>query len=228
MSPSIAPSKPAAGADRSGIAVAVAAVAALAAYALLGLWLMLHAPNRPWAVAVLFGPLVLALAGAGWQRRQPLVLLGCVVGVGLLALVVARGGVADINRMYVLQHAGIHAALGLGFGLTLRAGGTPLITAIARGLHQRFTPAMQAYTRWLTGLWTAYFAAMVVASVLIYLFAPWSWWSLFGNVLTPLFGGALFVVEHAIRYRRHPEFERVSLRAAIRAYRAAGGETARP
>jgi uncharacterized membrane protein len=223
MSPSTAPSKPAAPmVARTDIAAALAVAAALAAYAVLGHWLMLNAPGRPWAVAVLFGPLVLALGGAGWQRRQPLVLLACAAGVGLLAWVVARGGVADINRMYVLQHAGIHAALGMSFGLTLRAGSTPMITVLAQSVHRCFTPAMRAYTRWLTGLWTAYFGGMVLASVLIYLLAPWSWWSFFGNVLTPLFGVGLFVVEHVIRYRRHPEFERVSLRAALQAYRAAG------
>jgi uncharacterized membrane protein len=124
----------------------------------------------------------------------------------------------------VLQHAGIHLALALSFGLTLRAGSTPLITALAQGLHHRFTPAMRAYTRWLTALWAGYFGTMVGLSLLIYAMAPWSWWSLYANLLTPLAAGALLVVEHVLRYRRHPEFERVSLRAAIAAYRHSGSD----
>jgi uncharacterized membrane protein len=180
---------------------------------------MVHAADRPWAVAMLFGPLVLALAGAGWQRRQPPLLAACAAGVAVLALVVARGGVDDVNRMYVMQHAGIHLALGLLFGSSLRAGSTPLITAMAETVHQHFTPELSAYTRWLTGVWVAYFLAMVVASVSLYAMAPWAWWSLFANVFTPLSAAALFVGEYFMRYRRHPDFERVSMRRAYDAYR---------
>ncbi|MDE2277182.1 MAG: hypothetical protein KGK09_12890 [Burkholderiales bacterium] len=205
-----------------------ALVAAGAGYALLGHWLMVNAPDRPWTVALLFGPLLLALAGAGWQRRQPWVLVACAAGVLLLGGVVARGGVADIDRLYVLQHAGIHVALGLSFGLTLRAGSTPLITALAQSLHEQFTPEMRAYTRWLTGLWAAYFGAMVAVSLLLYALAPWSWWSFFGNVLTPLAAAALFAGEHIVRYRRHPEFERVSLRAVVAAWRRSGEQAVPP
>ncbi len=46
------------------------AVSALVAYALLSNALMVHAPNHPWTVALLFGPLLLAVGGLGWQRRQ--------------------------------------------------------------------------------------------------------------------------------------------------------------
>ena len=225
MSPSTAPSKPRAG-DAAGWGGLVLALGGFAAYALVSHWLMVHAANRPWAVAVLFGPLVLAVAGAGWQRRQPAVLLACAAGVALIALVVARGGVDDVNRMYVLQHGGIHLALAWAFGSTLRGGATPLITTIAEGLHrrlnQRFTPEMRAYTRWVTGAWTVFFLAMVAVSALIYMLAPWPWWSFFCNVLTPLAAVLMTLAEHAHRYRRHPDFERISIRAAFGAWRQAG------
>jgi len=195
-------------------------VAAFTAYALVSHWMMVNAAREPWAVAVLFGPLVLAVAGTALKRRQFAVLALCAAGVALLVAVVVRGGVADANRLYVLQHAGIHLALAWTFGSTLRAGGTPLITALARSVHEVFTPAMQAYTRWLTGLWAAYFVAMVLVSVLIYALAPWPWWSFFCNVLTPLFAALVFVVEHVLRYRRHPDFERVTMRTAINAWRS--------
>jgi uncharacterized membrane protein len=200
----------------------LAGAAALLAYALVSNWLMVHAAREPWAVAVLFGPLVLAVAGAGWQRRQAGVLAACAAGVALLAWVVARGGVDDINRLYVLQHAGMHLALAWVFGSTLRRGSTPLISALAQSVHSHFTPALQAYTRWLTGLWTVYFLGMVAFSFTLYLLAPWAWWSFYCNLLTPLLAVALFVVEHLLRYRRHPEFERVTMRSAFEAYRRQG------
>ena len=213
MWPSIAPSK------ARAVGTLAASAAALAGYALLSHWLMVNAAAKPWAVAVLFGPLVLALAGAAWQRRQGLLLAACAAGVALLVAVVARGGVRDVQLMYVLQHAGIHLALAAGFGLSLRGDAQPLITAMASTLHQKLTPALRAYTRRLTAVWTAYFLGMVVLSLLIYGFAPWPAWSLFCNLFTPLAAVGLFVGEHALRYHWHPEFERVSLRAAFNAYR---------
>lgn len=199
-----------------------AAAAALAAYALLSNWLMVHAAQAPWAVAVLFGPLLLAVAGGAWLGRQWRVLAACAALVLALAAIVAHGGVQDMQRMYVLQHAGIHAALAWGFGITLRPGATPLITAIAARLHRDLPPAMRDYTRWLTRLWVRYFVGMIAVSLAIYALAPWTWWSVYCNLLTPLAALALFVGEHAMRYRRHPDFERVSLRAAFEAYRQAG------
>lgn len=195
------------------------AAAALAAYAALSHWLMVHAADRPWAVAALFGPLVIAVAAAGWRQRRPGVLAACAAGVVVLAIVVRRGGVDDVNRMYVLQHAGIHLALAGSFALTLRPGGKALIEMLAERLHRRFSAEMRAYTRRLTFAWVLYFLAMVAVSLAVYVLAPWSWWSLFCNVLTPLAALAFFVGEHLLRYRRHPEFERITLHGAFDAYR---------
>ena len=203
-----------------------AAAAALVAYALASHWLMVHAANAPWAVAALFGPLLLAIGGVGWARRQWLTLAACAVLVLVLAVIVARGGVQDMQRMYVLQHGAIHLALGWSFAITLRPGSTPLISALARGLHTRlgqdFTPALAHYTRRLTALWVAYFVGMVAVSALIFWLAPWPVWSVFGNLVTPLAAGVLFVGEYLLRYRWHPEFARITLRAAFEAYQHSG------
>jgi uncharacterized membrane protein len=200
----------------------VAAAAALTAYALLSYLLMAHAPDRPWSVAALFGPLLLALAVGGWLRRHVPTLLGCAGLTLLLVWLVLRGGGVDVNRLYVLQHAAIHASLGWTFAMTLRPGATPLITLMAGRLHRVFTPEMRAYTRWLTALWALYFPALIVVSLAVYALAPWPAWSFFCNVVTPGAAVGLFVVEHAMRYRRHPDFERVTLVQALQAYRASG------
>ena len=190
----------------------------LAAWALASHWLMVHAAGRPWALAALFGPLLLAAAVAGVRQRHAGLLAGCALGAAAVGAAWARGSAVEIERLLVLQHAAVHAALALAFAVTLRDGATPLITALARSVHRLFTPAMARYTRRLTAVWAGYFVAMIALSVALYAAAPWPWWSLFGNVLTPLAALALFVGEHALRYRRHPEFERLTLRDAAAAW----------
>jgi uncharacterized membrane protein len=205
--------------SKARVAAAAIVAASVVAYALASYALMARAPGHPWTVAALFGPLLLALGAAGWQRRHLPTLAGSAAGVAVLAAVVARGGVGDIHRMYLLQHVGIHLALGWGFAVTLRRGATPFITMLAERVHERLTPAMVAYTRALTAAWAAYFGAMVVLSLAIYALAPWRGWSLFCTLVTPAAALAFFVGEHVWRYRRHPEFERASLGAAWQAYR---------
>ena len=210
-----------------------AAGAALAAYAVLSWALMAYAPDRPWSVAALFGPLLVMLALGGVVRRHLPTVIGCVLAAAVLAFMVVARVDVGINRLYVLQHAAIHAVLAWTFAMTLRRGSTPLITQMAERIHDDFSPAMRAYTRELTRVWVLYFLAMIAVSLAIYALAPWTWWSVFCNLVTPVAGITLFVGEHHLRYVRHPEFERVTLAQVVRAYRAAtgtatGAETASP
>ncbi len=197
----------------------VAAGLALAGYALLSHVLMVLAGDKPWAVAALLGPLVLAVAGIAWQHRHLPTLLVCIAALGWLAWIGASGQAQSINRLYLLQHAGIHLALGCAFAYTLRPGATPLITALAARAHGTVTAVKALYTRRVTALWAGYFGVMVVLSLALYAWAPWWVWSLFANLATPVAAIGLFVGEHWLRYRLHPEFERATMLQALRAYR---------
>jgi len=197
----------------------LAAGLALAGYALLSHGLMVLAGDQPWAVAALLGPLVLAVAGVAWQHRHLPTLLVCTAALGWLAWIGASGQSQSINRLYLLQHAGIHLALGCAFASTLRPGATPLITALAARAHGTMTPVKALYTRRVTALWAGYFGVMVVLSLALYAWAPWWLWSLFANLATPVAAIGLFTGEHWLRYRLHPEFERASMLQALRAYR---------
>jgi len=199
----------------------VAAAAALAGYALLSHALMVAAGDRPWAAAALLAPLVFALAAFAWQRRHAPSLLLCAAALAGLAWIALSGQPQSINRLYLLQHAGIHGALGCAFAFTLRRGATPLISTLSARVHGTMTPARAAYTRRVTMVWALYFAAMAVLSLALYAWAPWWAWSLFANLVTPLAAIGLFAGEHWLRYRLHPEFERSSMLQAWRAYRGA-------
>jgi len=200
----------------------VAAAGALGAYAVLSHWLMLEAADKPWAIVVLLGPLLLTLATLALRQRHAPTLLACALCAAAMAAYVARADrLQRAEHLYVLQHVGIHLALALGFGLTLRARAQPLISALAARVHGTLTPGLAQYTRRLTQVWVGYFVAMALLSLALYAWAPWWLWSLFANLVTPVAAAALFVGEYALRYRLHPEFERTTLAQALRAYRSA-------
>jgi len=140
---------------------------------------------------------------------------------------VLLGEAGDPNRLYVLQHAGINALLCGWFGSTLRGDRLSLIGQFAQRVHP-LSPAMRLYTAQVTRVWTLYFGSMVVASIAAYASLSFAAWSVLANLLTPLLVAGLFVGEHLMRYRLHPEFERTRLIDAVRAfYGAPADPTAR-
>jgi len=189
-----------------------------AAYALLAHWLMVHAADRPWAVAALFGPLLLAVAGVAGRRRHGPTLALAAAGAALLAWIVARGGLGDVSRLYLAQHAGAHALLGAACVASLRPGRLSWIGQAALRVHGRLTPAMVAYCAAVTRVWAAYFTLMAALSLAVYAACAWPVWSLLANVATPAAIAVLVVGEHLLRYRLHPEFERATLADAVRAF----------
>ena len=197
------------------------------AYVGVSQWMMLFHAAEPWAVGVLLGPLWLTGLGLAGSRfgAAGLALAGLAgaVAFGLVLL----GEAGDPNRLYVLQHAGINALLCGWFGSTLRGDRLSLIGQFARRVHP-LSPAMRIYTAQVTRVWTLYFASMVVASLAVYASLSFAAWSVLANLLTPLLVAGLFVGEHLMRYRLHPEFERTRLIDAVRAfYGAPADPTAR-
>lgn len=209
--------------------LAVGVAAAIGFYLWLSNWLTVHAADKPWAVAALLGPLWCAGAVAALKQRHKLGMAALLAIAVMVGLVVALGGAGDVSRLYVMQHVGIHLALCLTFAITLRgrvggdsansAGRLSLIGRVAARVHGSLTPAMADYAWRITAAWAIYFIGMACLSVLVYLFASWTAWSLLANVVTPILIVAIFVGEYVLRYRLHPEFERATLMDAVRAYR---------
>lgn len=196
--------------------------AATLAYLALSTFLMSQAPDHPVTLALLLGPVVAGATIGALRDRRPLnmaIAAACLAGMGLL-MVPSVAAAIDARHAYVVQHAAIHLMLAWGFAATLRPGRTPLITSMAKTLHAHWSPELERYTTALTRLWVRYFIAMVLISLMLYATLPWTAWTLFCTVLTPASAALLFVGEHVWRYRAHPEFERISLSAAWRAYRS--------
>ena len=198
----------------------IAAVVLLGAVYILGChWLMTQPNASPWNAVGVLTPMFAALGVGAWRRGQHA--LGtlaalAIAGLGAQALF---GVQVPPPLLYLGQHAGIHLFLACGFGGTLRAGHTPLITTLARRVHRNFTPEMAVYTRNCTLAWVLYFVGMALLSIALYAAASFDTWALFANLLTPLTLAAMFVGEYLLRYWLHPEFERASFADAIRSYR---------
>jgi uncharacterized membrane protein len=181
-------------------------------------WLMTRAGESAWNVVGVLTPMLIAIGVGTWRSGQHVLGIGVALLLTGLCVQAGMGFKPPTRVLYLAQHAGIHMLLAFGFGTTLRAGQTPLITSLAARVHDQLTPDMTRYTRKLTAAWTLYFISMLIISVALFTFADFEVWALFANVLTPIFLMVIFIAEYWLRYQLHPEFERVSIKNAMRSY----------
>jgi uncharacterized membrane protein len=210
---------------RLGPRIAAAVLVSLA-YVLGTHWLMTRAAASPWNVVGVLTPMLAAIAVGAWRGGQHVLGAAATLAIAVLCTQALRGVAIAPSALYLAQHAGIHLFLAVGFGSTLRAGHTPLITTMAARVHRELTPDMVVYTRKVTLAWTLYFVGMATLSVALFAFASFDTWALFANLLTPCSVALMFGAEHLLRYRLHPEFERASIADAIRSYRRDGPSAA--
>ena len=196
----------------------VSGVLAGLAYVVGSHWLMTSAPDSNWNAVALLAPMLLVIVACAWRARQ---FGSATLSAAVLAALIAQawlGPPLAQRTLFLGQHVVIHLVLALLFGMTLRRGATALISRVAMQVHGQLSPGMAAYTRKLTWAWCAYFVAMAALSLLVYATLPFDAWATFANWLTPLALGLMFGGEYLLRYRLHPEFERVSMLRAIQAY----------
>jgi uncharacterized membrane protein len=82
-----------------------------------------------------------------------------------------------------LPHALVYTGLLVLFGLSLRPGRVPVITALSHQIHGPLPARIDRYTRRVTQVWCGFCAAELLGSALLLGLAPLAWWSLFVNVL---------------------------------------------
>ena len=181
-------------------------------------WLMTRASASAWNAVVLLAPMLGVAAVCTWRTGQRVLSVVASVAVLMLGLQASLGAPLPVERLYLAQHAGIHLLLALWFGSTLRRGERPLISRVAARVHREMTPAVHRYTRKVTLAWTLYFVGMAVASLLLYANLSFDAWAVYANLLTPIAVAVMFGGEHFVRYWLHPDFERIGMLAAIRAY----------
>lgn len=104
------------------------------------------------------------------------------------------------------------------FAGSLRRGREPLLTRIARQVFQQHDEETRRYTTRVTQLWSLFFVALLIETLLLTLFAPLELWSLFANIINYLLIVLLFAAEFT--YRRLRFSQRTSLQQFIQLFAA--------
>jgi uncharacterized membrane protein len=173
---------------------------------LIGLLLMVVGVVYPFAVyfglqhlspqifALLLGGLWLARVIAPGPRA-----LQRWMAVPILAFCVLLGaaGQADLLRWYPVL---INLMLLAIFGLSLRYG-MPVVERLARLREPVLPERAVRYTRRVTQTWVAFFVLNLTVTVMLTLWAPLGWWTLYTGVIAYLLMGALFAGEWLVRPR---------------------------
>lgn len=152
------------------------------------------------------------------RSRNKALWLGVLLVIGVVAYVLEHRESMGLVAFNGISHAAAYLFLLWYFGHTLVGGTEPLITKFARQVHGTLLPAMETYTRRLTVAWCVFFAAQLLASALLYLFAPLNAWSIFINLLNLPLLLLMFIGEKTYRVVRHPEHPRVSIEQAVRVF----------
>ncbi len=121
-------------------------------------------------------------------------------------------------HLFFLEHAATNLLLAIVFGRTLAGGREALCTRLARVVHGELDAHEVLYTRRVTLAWTVFFAAIFMASTVLYLGHFLAAWSLLANIATPVLVGAMFVIEYAVRVRVLPSHAGVGIMGGIRAF----------
>ncbi len=135
---------------------------------------------------------------AGWE-----IAIGVSIVIGLVAVAINR----DPAFALFLPPIAINLLLLVIFAKTLLPGNEPLITQLSRLERGEIPPELVSYTRRLTWVWSIFFGALVIESVLLPVYASIEIWSLFTNILNYLFIAVLFFGEYFYRVVRYGRFD---------------------
>jgi uncharacterized membrane protein len=163
----------------------------------------------------------------------PMLTLGLVLlwrGSGALMALLAAAAAAYLLRtfwplfaqnfsiVYLVQQAGFYSIMAFTFGRSLRRGRVPLCTQLADRIHGPLSALELRYTRNVTIAWAIFFLLNLVATFLLYRFAPLRIWSLFVNFCSLPLILLMFVAEYLVRRRVLPQVQRSGLIATLRVY----------
>jgi len=170
---------------------------------------------------VAIAPLILIALVLAWRSPRRFIMLAA-LALSVIALWTGWPALEHhFGLVYWLQNVGMQLILFMTFGRTLLAGRQPLCTRFAEAVHAPVTPQHEIYARQVTVAWTLFFAAMALASTLLFFLAPLTTWSVFANFLTLPLVALMFIAEYWVRRWVLPDMRHAHILDAVRAYRNA-------
>ncbi len=203
--------------NRAAWPMQVITVALVLAYPLLLHFFVVKNASGPIGIALALLPLggyALWLLRRPEQRRR-----NALIVLLVIALVAGAwmGKWLDFSAAYYFEHVLFNSIFFVLFGSSLLPGREPLITRLASRVHGGLPKEIAAYTVGVTWLWTIYFGATIVISLLLYFLAPLKVWSFFANVLQIPMVVALFIGEYWYRITFIRDFPHASIFAGMQA-----------
>jgi len=170
-------------------------------------------------VAVVLGPWAIALASLALNKLSRRVAVVAIVGIAVATGWITNAVSGYPERTVLFESVAFNLALAGVFAGSLVRRGDALITGVARMVRgDDMPPRVVAYTRTITGVWSAFFVVYALTSTLLYLTASRDAWSVFANLLYWPLIVAMFVGEYAIRRMVLRDVHHVSLMSSVRAY----------
>ena len=170
---------------------------------------------------VAIAPVVLIALALAWRSPRRFIMLAALALSGIALWTGWPALEQHFGLVYWLQNVGMQLILFMTFGRTLLAGRQPLCTRFAEAVHAPVTPQHEIYARQVTVAWTLFFAAMALASTLLFFLAPLTTWSVFANFLTLPLVALMFIAEYWVRRWMLPEMRHAHILDAVRAFRNA-------
>jgi len=167
---------------------------------------------------LLWLPLAVLAAWVLARSKNKLLWLAALLAAGMFVYLVEHEEQLGLAAVSGIPHAAAYLFLLWYFGRTLVRGREPLISRFARSVHGSLDPEMARFTRKVTIAWCLFFAVQLIASALLFGFAPLGAWSMFINVLNLPLVALMFVGQLAYRRIRFPGYPRVSLWQAFQAF----------
>jgi uncharacterized membrane protein len=202
----------------------IALVAAAAAGYWIASYLVLVAPPPAGIGTVIFAvlPMFVVIVAVGWRTHRVVAIVACAAAAALLWREAGTIG-RHLPLVYLLQGVSADGALMILFAASLRAGHEPLCSRVAAMVRGRpLAPAIARYTRRVTIAWALFFAAMIVASITLFVAAPVDVWSAFANLLAWPLVALMFVAEYIVRRRVLRDVPHTPLIATLRAWSSTG------
>ena len=164
-------------------------------------------------------PLLVAAGCILIRTGRGRLLLALLTVLGVAGVLLWRALGASPALFYPVPYLTIYLVLLWLFGRTLRSGRQALITRLATHVHGELPAQIARYTRRVTWAWCAFFVAMGLTSILLFLLEPLPVWSAFNNLLNLPLAVAMYLGEYAWRLWRYPDFSHASIATVFRAFR---------